>query len=132
MLNSLAYLGFSRIEDIEKMGLKEYQLRLEAYRIRQVEEERKLALQSWNNEAVKATKGSAKHPKHVYKEFSDFFNQKEAIEKVRSEFEPDYQVASEEKPRDVGSVLSKRIEEFKRLKKAGKIIPLKERRLNHD
>lgn len=132
MLNGLAYLGFSRIEDIEKMGLKEYHLRLEAYRIKQVEEEKKLALQAWNNSAVQATKGSPKHPKRVYNKFQDFFDAKRAIETVRSEFEPDYQAVSEEKPRDVGSVLSKRIEEFKRLKKAGKIIPLKERRLNHD
>lgn len=128
----MAYLGFSRIEDIEKMGLKEYQLRLEAYRIKQVEEERKLALQAWNNDAVKSLKGSSKHPKRVYTKFQEFFDQKKAIEKVRSEFEPDYQAVSEEKPRDVGSILSNRIEEFKRLKKAGKIIPLKERRLNHD
>lgn len=127
----MAYLGFSRIEDIEKMGLKEYQLRLEAFKIRQIEEERRVASQAWNNERVKATKGSPKHPKRVYREFKDFFDTQKAIDEVRAAFEPGYQVAEEESKKNVGAVLSSRIEEFKRLKKEGKIVPFKERGLDH-
>lgn len=131
MLNGLAYLGFSRIEDIEKMGFREYQLRLEAFRIRQIEQERQLAVQAWFNNNVQATKGSAKHPKPKFNKFDEFFNAKSQIEEVRSYFEVGYE-KSIDKKEDVGTVLANRIEEFKRLKKAGKIIPLKERRLSHD
>lgn len=126
-MNGLAYLGFSRIEDIERMGLKEYQLRLEAFKIRQIEEERRVASQAWNNERVKATKGSPKHPKRVYREFRDFFDTQKAIDEVRAAFEPGYQ-APEESKKDAGKIFASRLEEFKRLKKAGKIIPFKERR----
>ena len=114
------------------MGFKEYQLRLEAYRIKQVEEERQLAVQAWFNHNVQATKGSAKHPKPMFKDFKDFFDAQSQIDEVRKNFEPGYQaVSKKEKKQDIGTVLANRIEEFKRLKKAGKIIPLKERRSSH-
>lgn len=113
------------------MGFKEYQLRLEAYKIRQAEEERKLALQAWLNQNVQATKGSSKHPKPKYTKFEEFYDFSRRIDEIREDFEVGYQGSSRKKE-DIGTVLANRIEEFKRLKKAGKIIPLKERRLSHD
>lgn len=88
-------------------------------------------MQAWFNNNVQATKGSSKHPKPKFNKFDEFFNAKSQIEEVRSYFEVGYEKSTDKKE-DVGTVLANRIEEFKRLKKAGKIIPLKERRLSHD
>ena len=49
------------------------------------------------------------------------------IDEVRSAYEPDYIRQSEVKL-TTADVFAKRVAEFKKLKKAGKIIPLKERK----
>ncbi len=51
MLNSLAYLGFSDIRKIEDMTFDEYNLRIEAYQLKQIKEQEKLALLAWFNDA---------------------------------------------------------------------------------
>lgn len=115
MLNGLALLGFSNIEDVKRMTLREYQLRLEAYQIRRVNEQENLAILAWWIQSVQATKGSPKHPKPVFGEFRDFF-------------EADYKPHSHTtRVIDRAKIFNRRLEEFKKLKAAGKIIPWKER-----
>lgn len=111
------------------MGLKEYDLRLEAYRIREVHQQKELALQSWLNESIKETTGSTKHPKRKYRKFEQFFDTDAQIDQVRSNFEPSYEPQGQKAAeRTTGEIMAKRIKEFRELKKAGKIIPLNERR----
>ncbi len=92
MLNSLAYLGFSDIRKIEDMTFDEYNLRIEAYQLKQIKEQEKLALLAWFNQTVQATTGNAKHPKPKYKKFTDFFDAMEMIDVLRDEFEEDYKL----------------------------------------
>lgn len=114
------------------MSLAEYQLRLEAYRIHRVNEQENLAILAWQIQNVKATKGGSKHPKPVYKDFRDFFDIQKQIDLVRLDFEPDYQAHSQKrKIIDRAEIFTRRIEEFKRLKATGKIIPWKERRMTN-
>ena len=89
-MNSLAYLGFSCIKDIERMTLNEYQLRMEAYQLQKVDRQEELALQAWFNKSVKATKGKGKHQKPYYAKFTDLYDAEEHKDKVRKMFEPDY------------------------------------------
>lgn len=89
-MNSLAYLGFSCIKDIERMTLNEYQLRMEAYQLQKVDRQEELALQAWFNQSVKATKGKGKHQKPYYTKFTELYNAEEQKDKVRQMFEPDY------------------------------------------
>lgn len=128
MLNGLALLGFSNIEDIKRMTLREYQLRLEAYQIRRVNEQESLATLAWQIQSVQATKGSSKHPKPVFEKFRDFFDTQKYIDQVRSDFEADYKPHSHTtRVIDRAKIFNQRLEEFKKLKAAGKIIPWKER-----
>ena len=114
------------------MSLAEYQLRLEAHQIRRVSEQENLAILAWQIQNVKATKGSSKHPKPVFKEFRDFFDVQKQIDQARSDFEPDYQAHSRKrKVIDRAEIFTRRIKEFKKLKADGKIIPWKERRMTN-
>lgn len=98
---------------------------MEAYQLQQVKRQEEIALQAFMNQSVKATKGR-KNPKPMYRKFSDFFDTQAEIDRVRAEYEPDYIKKSEVKI-NATEIFAKRVEEFHRLKKAGKIIPLKDR-----
>lgn len=113
------------------MTLREYQLRLEAYQIHRAYERENLAILAWWAQSVQATKGSPKHPKPVFEEFRDFFDIQKQVDQVRSVFELDYKPHSHTtKVIDRAKILNQRLEEFKKLKAAGKIIPWKERRMS--
>ena len=132
MLNGLALLGFSNIEDIKRMTLREYQLRLEAYQIHRINEREDLASLAWQIQSVQATKGSSKHPKPAFEKFRDFFDTQRYIDQVRSDFETDYKPHSHTtRVIDRAKIFNQRLEEFKKLKAAGKIIPWKERGMNN-
>ncbi|WBM89907.1 hypothetical protein [Lacticaseibacillus phage R9.1] len=130
MLNAFAYLGFSDIRKIERMTLVEYELRMEAYQLKQVDRQNEIAQQAWMNQQVQATTGS-KNPKPKFKTFDDFFDKKAAIDSVRSNYEPNYEVSQMSKTelkQKRAQVFAKRMAEFQRLKREGKIIPLSERK----
>ena len=128
VLNSLAYLGFSSMREIEKMTLSEYLIRMEAFQLQTIKRNEELAYQAWLNQQVKATTGSPKNPKPKFKEFRKFFDSEKMIDEVRSSFEIDYIITSNKaKLRTNENVFAQRLKEFKELKKQGKIIPWNER-----
>lgn len=108
------------------MTLVEYQLRMEAYQLQRVAKQRDIFMQAFANQIVKSTKGKT-NPKPVYTKFEQLFNEEKEINKVRSAFEPDFVVERNEVPTQQ-KIFAKRLAEFHRLKKAGRIIPLSERR----
>ncbi len=128
VLNSLAYLGFSSMREIEKMTLNEYLIRMEAFQLQTIKRNEELAYQAWLNQQVQATTGSPKNPKPKFKEFRKFFDSEKMIDEVRSSFELDYITTSNKaKLRTNENVFAQRLKEFKELKKQGKIIPWNER-----
>lgn len=131
VLNSLAYLGFFSVTDILRMSIVEYQLRFEAYQLRRAERHEELAMQAWYSQMVKSTKGSSKHPKPRFSRFDELYDREAEINKVRSQFEPDFEISQYspiELKRKQNRLFAKRLAEFNELKKQGKIIPLSERR----
>ena len=128
VLNSLAYLGFSSMREIEKMTLNEYLIRMEAFQLQTIKRNEELAYQAWLNQQVQATTGSPKNPKPKFKKFDQFFDTNKMIDEVRSSFEIDYITTSNKaKLRTNENVVAQRLKEFKELKKQGKIIPWNER-----
>ena len=128
VLNSLAYLGFSSMREIEKMTLNEYLIRMEAFQLQTIKRNEELAYQAWLNQQVQATTGSPKNPKPKFKEFRKFFDSEKMIDEVRSSFEIDYITTSNKaKLRTNENVFAQRLKKFKELKKQGKIIPWNER-----
>ena len=128
VLNSLAYLGFISMREIEKMTLNEYLIRMEAFQLQTIKRNEELAYQAWLNQQVQATTGSPKNPKPKFKEFRKFFDSEKMIDEVRSSFEIDYITTSNKAQlRTNENVFAQRLKKFKELKKQGKIIPWNER-----
>ena len=115
MLNCLAYLGFHNIKDIERMTLKEYYIRLEAYQMQQVKKQEDLAFQAWLNQAVQATTGSSKNPKPKYKNFKEFFDAESAIDSVRANFEQEFTSHTKSK-QSKAWLYAKREAEFRKMR----------------
>lgn len=114
------------------MGMREYYLRLEAYNLRRVQQREDIALQAWWNHLVTQQKGSAKHPKPRFKELTELYDGQKMIDEVRQSFETEYRpVSASRKQVDRAEIFAKRVEEFRKLKEAGKIVPLKERGMNN-
>lgn len=76
------------------MTIAEYEIRMEAYKLKQAEKMNEIAQQAWFNQMVKSTTGSASHSKPRYRRITDLFNYKKAVDKIRTEFEPNYQSQS--------------------------------------
>lgn len=118
MLNSLAYLGFSDIRKIEDMTFAEYNLRIEAYQLKQIKEQEKLALLAWFNQSVQAMTGNTKHPKPKYRKFTDFFDAMEMIDTLRDEFELDYQPRTQKvKDKKRRDLINARLAEFEMMRR---------------
>lgn len=122
MLTSLAYLGFNDIKAIEQMTLREYDLRLEAYNLKKLNRQQELATLAWWNQQVQATT-KGKHPKPIYNRFDKFFDRQTEESRIRSLFGDDYTIVKSERQKklDDAELFRKRVEEFERLKAAGKI-----------
>lgn len=125
MLNSLAYLGFHDIKAIERMTFHEYLLRFEAYQLAQIKRNEELAYQAWLNQQVQATAGSAKHPRPKFRTFKQFFDTDKQIATVRKMFESNG--VNEDMQASHEQIFVQRMQEFKRLKAQGKIIPWQRR-----
>lgn len=95
------------------MTIAEYELRMEAYNLQQVEKQYNAATLAWMNRNAQAfdEDGNA-----VFTDFNDFFDRDEAIDKVKSNFESDYQPKTKvTKKQSRQDILLKRIREYQRL-----------------
>lgn len=95
------------------MTIAEYELRMEAYNLQQVEKQYNAATLAWMNRNAQAfdEDGNA-----VFTDFNDFFDRDEAIDKVKSNFESDYQPKTKvTKKQNRQDILLKRIREYQKL-----------------
>lgn len=69
--------------DIERMTLYEYDIRMKAFRLQQIDREFDIHLQAWTNWNVQATKKQGKGKcVPVYKTFKQFFDYEQRVEDV--------------------------------------------------
>lgn len=95
------------------MTIAEYELRMEAYNLQQVEKQYDAATLAWMNRNAQAFD---KDGDAVFKEFNEFFDRDEAVDKVRSNFEPNYQPKIKvKKKQNRQDILLKRIREYQKL-----------------
>lgn len=95
------------------MTLAEYELRMEAYELKEAAKQQDMALQAWYNTTVQSCDDNGKP---VYKTFTQFFNVVDQINRIRSKYEANYQPiktpVSEAQTQQ--QILVERIREFKR------------------
>lgn len=122
----MALLGYdtheNALRDIGWLTLREYQLRIEAYQVKQVHRREDIARQAWDNQQVQATTGSGKNIKSKWKNFKAFFDLDAELDAVLT-------TRTKRQSTDLAVVQArlKRMQEFNALKKAGKIVPWKQR-----
>ena len=95
------------------MTIAEYELRMEAYNLQLVEKQYDSATQAWMNRNAQAFD---KDGNAVFKDFNDFFDRDVAIDKVKSNFESDYQpIARKSRKESRQDILLKGIREYQKL-----------------
>ncbi|MGL4642757.1 MAG: hypothetical protein ACRCVH_00455 [Vagococcus fluvialis] len=72
-LNSFRYFDNFTMSDFERMTIREYEVMLKAYKLRNLDKEYFIHLQAFKNQEIKATKKVGKQEKMVYKNFNEFF-----------------------------------------------------------
>jgi hypothetical protein len=83
VVSALRYFNLP-LQDIERLTLREYDLYMEVYQLKQIDHQEDLAMQAWLNQASKATK---KGGKSQYKNFKDFFDAEKMEKKVLRAYE---------------------------------------------
>lgn len=84
-MNCFRYLGFTSFAEVDRLTIPEYELLMEAERLKQVDADYRNHLQAFLNFAVKATKGSGKRAKPKYSSFDKFFDYDKEIKKAKKE-----------------------------------------------
>lgn len=72
------------------MTLKEYNLLMRGYNIRQVDKNMELHLQAWLNVQAGATKKRGKKQEPVYKTFKSFYDYETELAKAKGEHESEF------------------------------------------
>ncbi len=81
-MNCFRYLDFKSFEEVDRLTIPEYNLLMEAARLKQIDLDYRNHLQAWLNFTVRAKKKAGKYKqKPVFKKFKEFYNYKEALEK---------------------------------------------------
>lgn len=84
-LNCFRYLDFKSFAEVDRLTIPEYNLLMEAVRLKQIDMDYRNHLQAFLNFAVKAEKKAGKgKSKPVYSKFKDFYNYDAEVEKVRN------------------------------------------------
>ena len=83
-LNCFRFLDFKSFDEVDRLTLPEYELLMEAVRLRQVDMDYRNHLQAFLNFAVKAQKKAGKNKsKPVFAKFKRFYDYEKAVEGVK-------------------------------------------------
>lgn len=85
-------MGLEKLQDIEILTLYEYEARMYAFRLKQVDEDLMMHKQAWLNHQVTATKEQGKRQVPVYKKFDHFFNYEKKIKEIEKDIKPEKQL----------------------------------------
>ncbi|MFC7364541.1 MULTISPECIES: hypothetical protein [Bhargavaea] len=70
------------MREVEEMTLREYLLRMHAYRLKRIDENRNIHLQAWLNFLATSTKEKGSKQVPVYPKFEDFFDYEKELKEV--------------------------------------------------
>ena len=101
-MNCFRYLDFKSFEEVDRLTIPEYNLLMEAVRLKQIDKDYRNHLQAFLNYAVKAEKKAGKNKsKPVFSKFKQFYDYEKELKKVKD--------TGEEKARfsGIGSLLKK-------------------------
>lgn len=82
-LTCFRFLDFKSFAEVDQLTIPEYELLMEAARLKQVDKDYRNHLQAFLNFAVKAEKKSGKKSKPIYSKFKKFYDYEDEQEKAR-------------------------------------------------
>ena len=83
-MNCFRYLDFKSFEEVDRLTIPEYELLMEAVRLKQVDMDYRNHLQAYLNFVVKAEKKSGKgKSKPVFSSFKKFFDYEKKLEEAQ-------------------------------------------------
>lgn len=77
-------MDFKSFAEVDRLTMPEYELLMEAVRLKQVDKDYRNHLQAFLNLAVKAEKKVGRKSRPIYSKFKKFYNYKEEQEKARN------------------------------------------------
>ena len=84
-LSCFRYLGFTSLEQVDRLTIPEYHLMMEAAQLREADQHYWAHWQAFLNFAVRAKKRAGKNKeKPVYRDFKKFFEYEAVVEKIRN------------------------------------------------
>lgn len=86
-LNCFRFLDFKSFEEVDKLTIPEYNLLMEAVKLKEVDKDYRNHLQAFLNFAVKADKKAGKYRKPIFTKFEKFYDYESAVKKARGENE---------------------------------------------
>jgi len=92
-------LDFKSFAEVDRLTIPEYELLMEAAKLKQIDLDYRNHLQAFLNFAVKATKGKKQKP--VFSKFKKFYNYEEELEKAQKRNSPKSRFTG------IGSILKK-------------------------
>lgn len=82
-MNCFRYFGFKSLSEVDRLTIPEYELLVEAYRLKLVDQERMVHWQAFLNFAVQAKRPVGKRKeKPVYSSFDKFFDYEKELKKA--------------------------------------------------
>lgn len=82
VLNCFRYLGITDRMDAHIMRLSDYTLRMEAFNLREIDEEYKMHLNAWLHARVSDMKEKNKKQVPIYRSFKDFYDYEKRIQEI--------------------------------------------------
>lgn len=93
-LSCFRFLGFTSFDQVDRLTIPEYNLLMQAVRLRQVDLDYRNHLQAFLSFAVQAEKRVGKHKSRpVYRTFRKFYDYDAELQKVLSDREPEERFA---------------------------------------
>ena len=84
-MDCFRYLGFKSIAEVDRLTIPEYELMMEAWQLKKVDDNYLVHWQAFLNFAVRATKKVGKRKERpVYSRFDKFFDYEKEIKKVKN------------------------------------------------
>lgn len=83
-MNCFRYLDFKSYAEVDRLTIPEYNLLMEAVRLKQIDLDYRNHLQAWLTFAARAEKKSGKGTKPVYGKFKKFYNYEEELKKIQN------------------------------------------------
>lgn len=83
-MNCVRYLGYTSLEQVDRLTVPEYELLMEGVRLRETDRDLRQHLAAWLAREVQATRRSGKRGRRlVYQRFEQFYDYEAALERAR-------------------------------------------------